>query len=142
MTVIALRPRKPSQGGTSEGRQPPELTGVFRSPTGSPGVFSGSLRLERLILTPHGAFVSGVVTGELTTTGGAYVGRDSRQVTTAAELRRADGRTQAVVLAFVVDMMGIPVRIDSFTLDPGFVAYGARGRGHPGAKAAYLSSEA
>lgn len=141
MTVIALRPRKPSQGGTSEGRQPPELTGVFRSPTGAPGVFSGSLRLERLILTPHGAFVSGVVTGELTTAGGAHVGRDSRQVTTAAELRRADGRTQAVVLAFVVDMMGIPVRIDSFTLDPGFVAHGAR-RAHPGAKAAYLSSEA
>lgn len=142
MTVIALRPRKPSGGGTPEGRQPPELVGVFRSPTGSPGVFTGSLRLERLILTPHGAFVSGVVTGELTTAGGVPVGRDSRQVTTAADLQRAEGRTQAVVRAFDVDMMGIPVHVEPFTIDPGFAAPGARGGGHSGANAAYLTYEA
>jgi hypothetical protein len=82
-----------------------------------------------LLITPHGAFVSGVVTGELTTSDGDPIGRDTRPITTAADLRRSEGRTVAVVRAFEVDMIGIPVRVASFTLDPGIA--------HPGAPARY-----
>jgi hypothetical protein len=92
--------------------------GTFRSPEGRRGWLIGSLRLERLLLTPHGAFVSGVVTGHLHSDAGGVVAVASRPVTTAADVLHAEGRTTARVRPFELDMIGIPVHVAAFSLEP------------------------
>ena len=96
----------------------PRVGGTFRSPDGRCGRLTGSLRLDRLLITSQGTFVSGVVTGHLRTTGGELVGVASRAVTTAADLAHDGGRTTAHVRPFDLDLMGIPVRVAAFSLEP------------------------
>ena len=94
------------------------IEGSFRSPDGRSGRFTGSLRLERLLITPHGSFVSGVVTGHLRTPHGDVVAVASRAVTTEADLRHDGDGTTATVRPFDLDMIGIPVRVAAFSLEP------------------------
>lgn len=105
-----------STGVDDEGH--PRVEGTFRSPDGRCGRLIGSLRLDRLLITPHGTFVSGVVTGHLRSTAGELVGVASRAVTTAADLAHDDGRTTVHVRPFELDLMGIPVRVAAFSLEP------------------------
>ena len=96
----------------------PRVEGTFRSPDGRCGRLIGSLRLDRLLITPQGTFVSGVVTGHLRSTAGELVGVASRMVTTAADLLHDGGRTTARVRPFDLDLIGIPVRVAAFSLEP------------------------
>ena len=121
-TVSTTRPEphlhlvEPGAGEDDVSHTP--IEGSFRSPDGRSGRLTGSLRLERLLITPHGAFVSGVVTGHLRTPQGDVVAVASRAVTAEADLRHDGGRTTATVRPFDLDMIGIPVRVAAFSLEP------------------------
>jgi hypothetical protein len=120
MTVIAFRPRRNPEAPASDGDGIP-LTGTFRSPRGDEGVMTGHLRLHRLVLVPRGAFVTGVFTGELREPDGTVVGRESRRTTAAADLVRDELGLHPVVRPLELDLMGFPVRVHSFAIEPGRV---------------------
>ena len=120
MAVIAFRPREGAGTESAPGSTHPPLDGTFRAPTGALGLFVGSLRVERLLVTPHGVYVRAVVTGVLKNTDDVVIGRDSRAMTLVAELRRQDGCTMACIEGFDVDLMGITVRVSPVSLDPHF----------------------
>lgn len=123
MAVIAFRPRAMNdEAPTGETSTHPFLSGSFLAPNGAAGQFEGCLRVDRLLFTPHGAYVRGVVTGVLSNAQGAVICRDSRTVTLLAALRRQDGRTMAFVDVFDVDLMGITVRVSEVALDPHFAS--------------------
>ncbi|MFW5469098.1 hypothetical protein ACOCJ4_03535 [Knoellia sp. CPCC 206435] len=77
---------------------------------------TGQLRLQRLVITPRGAFVTGVFTGELHEPDGTLVGVDSRRCTVPADLERRDGGLRTVVRPMQLDLMGITVHVRAFTL--------------------------
>lgn len=110
MSVIAFRPRRqvPSSDCTDS---PVLLSGRFRSPTGRMGSMDGSLRPERLVLAPRGAFVAGVITGRLLDIDGSLVGMDSRRSRLAAHLVREAIGYVPVVRGFQVVLMGIVVDV-------------------------------
>ena len=115
MTVIAFRPRPPAGDAAPTGDQT-DFRGTFRSPRGRLGTMSGQLRLQRLVITPRGAFVTGVFTGELHEPDGTFVGVDSRRCTVPADLQRCDGGLRAVVRPLRLDLMGITVSVQSFVV--------------------------
>ena len=116
MTVIAFRPRPrtPSAGPTDP---PVPVVGTFRSPRGRTGHLDGTLRVRRLVLVPRGAFVTGVVTGELRDADGSLVGVDTRRVTLAVDLVRQGDGYVPVTRASRIDLMGLTVNIDPTVLD-------------------------
>lgn len=115
MTVIAFRPRpRPDEPSAEE--ELTAFTGTFRSPRGRPGTMSGRLRLQKLVITPRGAFVTGVFTGELHEPDGSLIGVDSRRCTVPADLQRRDGGLRAVVRPMRLDFMGIPVTVRPFAV--------------------------
>ena len=120
MTVIAFRPRRNPEAPASDGDGIP-LTGTFRSPRGDEGVMTGHLRLQRLVLAPRGAFVTGVFTGELREPDGTVVGRGSRRTTAPADLVRDDLGLHPVVRPLELDLMGLVVHVHSFAIEPGKV---------------------
>lgn len=118
MSVIAFRPRV-AKGLHPRTVEHPAVTGTFRSPRGRSGVMSGFLRVQRLVLTPRGAFLTGVFTGELRDADASLIGVDSRRVTAPVDLvRDADGYTP-VVRPLHLDLMGISVEVDAVRIDPG-----------------------
>lgn len=118
MTVIAFRPRVAS-GPHPRTVEHPAVTGTFRSPRGRSGVMTGFLRVQRLVLAPRGAFLTGVFTGELRDADASLIGVDSRRVSAAVDLvRDADGYTP-VVRPLQLDLMGIRVDVDAVRIDPG-----------------------
>ena len=118
MTVIAFRPR-PLDGETSVPDQhSTAFSGVFRSPRGRTGTMAGELRMHRLVITPRGAFVTGVFTGTLRDFDGSVVGADSRRRTVRADLRRGDDGLHAVIRSMQLDLMGLSVDIDAFEVAP------------------------
>ena len=127
MNVIAFRPRPGAEQPT-----PPEgqtvLTGTFRSPQGRSGQMTGSLRLQRLLLVPRGAFVTGVFTGELREPDGTLIGVDSRRATVPADLVRGEQGLRPVVRPLTIDLMGITVNVRGFVVEP---ALGLAQRGGP-----------
>lgn len=135
MTVIAFRPRLSAEARAADSDGTP-VTGTFRSPRGNAGVMTGHLRLQRLVLVPRGAFVTGVLTGELREPDGTVVGRDSRRTTAPADLVRDDLGLHPVVRPLELDLMGIAVRVEPFAIEPGAVFPSAhrlarRGAGRP-----------
>lgn len=117
MNVIAFRPRPPAEQPTpSDG--PTVLTGTFRSPTGRSGQMTGSLRVQRLLLVPRGAFVTGVFTGELREPDGTLIGVDSRRATVPVDLVRGEHGLQPVVRPVTIDLMGISVKVHGFVVEP------------------------
>ncbi len=127
MTVIAFRPRR---GGlrTPDGDST-AITGSFRSPRGRLGSMSGHLRLQRLVIAPRGAFVTGVFTGELREPDGALIGVDSRRATAPADLVRDDEGMRPAVRHLRLDLMGISVDVDPFEIAPALAF--PRGQEHP-----------
>ena len=120
MTVIAFRPRpRPRRGGprTPDGDST-AITGTFRSPQGRVGSMSGHLRLQRLVIAPRGAFVSGVFTGELREPDGTLIGVDSRRATAPADLVRDDAGMRPVVRSLQLDLMGISIEVEPFAIEP------------------------
>lgn len=125
MTVIAFRPRRNPEAPASDGDGIP-LTGSFRSPRGDEGLMTGHLRLQRLVLAPRGAFVTGVFTGELREPDGTVVGRESRRTTAPVDLVRDDVGLHPVVRPLDLDLMGLAVHVHSFPIEPGKVFPSAR----------------
>jgi hypothetical protein len=127
MTVIAFRPRRSPEEPAPDGDGTP-LTGTFRSPRGDEGVMTGHLRLQRLVLAPRGAFVTGVFTGELREPDGTLIGRDSKRTTAPADLVRDELGLHPVVRPLQLDLMGFAVRVHPFAIEPGQVFPSARRR--------------
>ena len=118
MTVIAFRPR-PTRGGLRPpGSDGIAITGTFRSPRGRSGTMTGSLRLQRLVIVPRGAFVTGVFTGELYEPDGTLVGVDSRRASAPADLVPCDSGLRPVVRPLQLDLMGIAIDVHSFVIEP------------------------
>ena len=115
MTVLAFRPRR-SPGAPASCGIP--LHGTFRSPRGGEGVMTGHLRLQRLVLAPRGAFVTGVFTGELREPGGTLIGWESKRSTVPADLVRDDSGLHPVVRPLELDLMGLTVQVRSFAIEP------------------------
>ena len=118
MTVIAFRPRDTGTSSAVGDDGGAAVTGTFRSPRGRTGIMTGSLRLRRFVVAPRGVFVTGVVTGELREPDGTLVGRDSRRVTTPADLVPGERGLNPVVRSLELELMGIAVHIAPFALDP------------------------
>jgi len=117
VSVIAFRPRRDH---TDHGHGIP-LSGDLRAPDGGPGKMLGHFRVQRLVLAPRGAFVTGVVTGELCDSDGSPVGVASRRVTAPADLVPGAEGLQPVVRSLQLDLMGITVTIPAFPIDPAMV---------------------
>lgn len=115
MTVIAFRPRpRPRADMPTPTDAQTSFAGTFRSPRGRTGSMTGHLRVLKLVITPRGAFVTGVFTGELREPDGALIGIDSRRCTVAANLQRRDGGLRAEVRPMRLDLMGISVHVPAF----------------------------
>ena len=110
MTVIAFRPRRSAASDVAPDTPVP-LSGTFLSPRGQRGVMEGSLRVERLVIAPRGAFVKGVFTGRLLDADGTLVGMDSQRATIAADLVRVDDGYAPFVRNFQLILMGIVVDV-------------------------------
>lgn len=118
MTVIAFRPRRSAVEQDPEDDEGNPFTGVFRSPRGRAGTMCGHLRVQRLVIVPRGAFVTGVFTGELREPDGTVIGVDSRRCTVAADLQRDDDGIEAVIRPMQLDLMGIVVDVFAFAVAP------------------------
>lgn len=117
MNVIAFRPRS-APGPARTLMEQPVVRGTFRSPRGRAGRMSGSVRLQRLVLVPRGAFVTGVFTGELRDHDGSLIGVESRRATAPANLVQDERGFRPWVRPFSLDLMGITVDVEGFAVDP------------------------
>jgi hypothetical protein len=90
----------------------------------------GQLRLQRLVIAPRGAFVTGVFTGELREPDGTLIGVDSRRATAPADLVRDAEGMRPVVRPLRLDLMGFAIDIDPFAIEPSLAF--PRGETHPG----------
>jgi hypothetical protein len=79
---------------------------------------SGHLRLQRLVLAPRGAFVTGLFTGELRESDGSLIGVGTRRATAPVDLVRDDAGLRPVVRPLQLYVMGIVVDVHSFAIDP------------------------
>ena len=127
MTVIAFRPRR--RGSRTPPRARPRRGRDLPVAEGRMGRMQGSLRVQRLVVVPRGAFVTGVFTGELRDVDGSLVGVDSRRATAAADLVRDDGGFAPVVRPFQLDLMGLAVDVAATPCSP--PARGSRGPSVP-----------
>ena len=132
MNVIAFRPRPTRPGRQPRGADGTAIRGTFRSPRGRSGQMLGSMRLQRLVLVPRGAFITGVFTGELHEPDGTLIGIDSRRATVPADLVRDDTGLHPMVRPLRLELMGIPVDILAFAVDSGLAL--SHGQVHPGGR--------
>lgn len=109
MIVMADRPGVESDAAAL--RQV-DVAGTFRSPRGRLGRMTGTLRVQRIVNWPQGAFVTGVFTGELRDVDGSLVGVSSRRATAAADLVHEREGAVTVVEPFQLDLMGLTVRVE------------------------------
>jgi hypothetical protein len=79
---------------------------------------TGHLRVQRLVLAPRGAFVTGIFSGELRESDGSLIGVGSRQATAPADLVRDGAGLRPVVRPLQLDLMGILVDVRAFAIDP------------------------
>ena len=120
MSVIAFRPRSARREAPGPAEHP-TVRGTYRSPRGGSGHLTGSLRVQRLVLGPRGAFVTGVFSGELRDDDGTLVGVESRRACVRADLVQAEQGFRPIVRPFTLDLMGIAVDIDAFAVDAALV---------------------
>ena len=118
MTVISFRPRAVPP-------EPPPPTddhtiwwGTFRSPRGRQGVAHGHLRIQRLVIEQRGAVVTGIFTAELREPDGTLIGVDSQRATTPADLVRVEDDLRPMVRSLRIELLGIPVTVDPFSIEP------------------------
>ena len=117
MTVIAF-PHPSSRQEQGYAGTHPSVTGAFQSPRGRSGLMHGILRVRRLLRSPGGASVTGVFTAELREADGGLIGVDSRRVTFPASSARGERGLVLVVDPLELDLMGITVRVQRFTIEP------------------------
>lgn len=130
MTVISFRPRAVPP-------EPPTPTddhtiwwGTFRSPRGRQGVAHGHLRIQRLVIEQRGAVVTGIFTAELREPDGTLIGVDSQRVAAPADLVRVEDDLRPMVRSVRIELLGIPVTVDPFSIEPALAF--PHGVGHPG----------
>jgi hypothetical protein len=117
MTVIAFpHPSSRPEQGYAGGH--PSVTGAFQSPSGRSGLMNGILRVRRLVPSPGGVSVTGVFAAELREADGGLIGVDSRRATVTASSVRGESGVQLVVDPLELDLMGITVRVQRFTIEP------------------------
>jgi hypothetical protein len=78
---------------------------------------TGSMRLYRLVLASGRLSAIGVVTGELFDADGSKVGVGSRRSLVPVEIDQSESGTSASVGALEVDLLGLTVSIEPFTVD-------------------------
>lgn len=115
MTVIEFPPRTMGQAAYAVNHH--TVTGTFRSPRGRRGEMHGILRVAGMQPTPHGAVLSGVFTAELREDDGDVIGLDSRRATVPAEVVEGESGPLLLVGPVDVDLMGITVHVERFTID-------------------------
>ncbi|MFW5473858.1 hypothetical protein ACOCJ5_11165 [Knoellia sp. CPCC 206450] len=118
MTVIAFRPRPRSDVPELGHFEDAPFTGTFRTPLGRHASVEGHLRVQRLVLVPSGAFVTGVFVAELREPDGTFIGIDSRRATVPADLVPCDGGLRPVVRSTRLSLMGLEVQVEAFAVDP------------------------
>ncbi|HZB66040.1 MAG TPA: hypothetical protein VE503_01360 [Ornithinibacter sp.] len=117
MTVIAF-PHPSSRPEQAYAGSHLSVTGAFQSPRGRSGHMNGILRVRRLLPSPGGVSVTGVITAELREADGGLIGVDSRRATLTACPVRGERGLQLVVDPLELDLMGITVRVQRFTIEP------------------------
>lgn len=117
MTVIAFRPRSARGEAEYAGRHL-SVTGTFQSPRGRSGQMHGILRVQRCNPAPGGARVQGVFTAELREADGSVIGVDSRRTTVVADAVPDDRGLLLVVAPLELDLMGMTVHVQGFTIEP------------------------
>ena len=117
MTVIAF-PHPYSQPEHTYAGSNPSVTGAFQSPRGRSGHMNGTLRVRTLLPSPAGVSVTGVFTAELREADGGLIGVDSRRATLTASPLRGERGLQLVVDPLELELMGITVRVQRFTIEP------------------------
>lgn len=115
MTVIAFRPRPLGRGEHRSSHT--SVTGTFQSPRGRSGRMSGILRVRRLVVLPSGTDVVGVFTAELREADGSLIGVDSRRATVAADVVPGGPGRRLVVPPLELELMGMTVRVQGFTIE-------------------------
>jgi hypothetical protein len=80
---------------------------------------TGSMRVYRLVLASGRLSAIAVFTGELFDADGSKVGIGSRRSLVPVEIAQSDGGTSASVGALEVDMLGLTVSIEPFTVELG-----------------------
>ena len=115
MTVIAFPPRSAGSHVTDAGRHH-AVTGTFRSPRGRSGEMHGILRVTELRQGPSGVRLTGVFTAELREADGTLIGLDSRRATLATELVRQERGSEVVIGPLDLDLMGLTVHVERFTI--------------------------
>lgn len=121
MTVISFRPRPVPLTVPSVPTPPEDHTiwcGTFRSPRGKQGVAHGQLRLQRLVIEQRGAVVTGIFTAELREPDGTLIGVDSQRVAAPADMVRVEQDLRPVVRSLRIELLGIPVTVNPFSIDP------------------------
>jgi len=116
MTVIPLPDRWSSArapGGCSCRSIP--IHGTFRSPRGRSGTMRGSLRLQRLSMTPEGACAEGVFTGELFDADGSRVGTGSRRQSAPAGIGGPEG-SSVTIGPLDIDLMGFVISVPAISV--------------------------
>ena len=117
MTVIAFPPR-PAGADAADAGTHHAVTGTFRSPRGRSGEMHGILRVAGLHLVPSGVRLTGVFTAELREADGSLIGLDSRRTTVATELVHRESGAQLLVGPLDLDLMGMTVHVQQFTIAP------------------------
>ncbi len=117
MTVIAF-PRPSPRPEQAYAGSHASVTGAFQSPRGRSGHMNGILRVRTLLPSPGGVSVTGVFTAELREADGGLIGVDSRRATLTASPMRGERGLQLVVDPLELDLMGITVRVERFTIEP------------------------
>ena len=116
MTVIAF-PHPSSPPEQAYAGSHPSVTGAFQSPRGRSGHMNGILRVRTLLASPAGVSVTGVFTAELREADGGLIGVDSRRATLTACPVHGERGLQLVVGPLELDLMGITVRVQRFTIE-------------------------
>jgi len=118
VVIPIARGRRPVKRPFTHNR--PEPThGIFRAPSGRPGAMTGSMRLRRLLVGSGPLRALVVFTGELVDADGSRVGVGSRRAVVPAEVTRSANGISLSIGPLDVDLLGLTVRIDAFTLEMG-----------------------
>jgi len=99
--------------------RPAATRGTFRAPNGRLGTMSGSMRLHRLALVSGRVRAVGVFTGELFDSDGSSVGVGSRRTVAPADVVRSAAGISVTVGPLDVDLLGLAVSVEEFTLELG-----------------------
>jgi hypothetical protein len=131
MTVTPLHAQPPRRTRQAAMPRSVAVAGTFQAPSGAPGIFRGSYRLERLVSEHGQTAAAGVFAGELVEADGTVVGTGSRRHTAAVLVAAARSTFVAQLGPVEVNVIGFPVLMGPFevTLPRGLPASPGDGSG-------------